>query len=412
MKEEKILKFFIAIGLVAILISLYIQYGKPFFAELDKQKRDKTRTQNISLINSALEKIQENDSNIFLGEPKTIYVSLPTNNNDCDDLNFHSLPEGWKYSCKRKETFQKLDGNGWIPIDFTKISDNADLGSFLPIDPINTPNNEYYYIYIVDDNDFALIAPMESNRYLKLSVKKDNGINQNKYEIGSPELLKRTLLIDGLRARWDWNFGTQEYPDKTFPENNCNTLVDNIVGDALNFQVADNYATVKDDPIIQNIFNGGGSISVWVYPKSSGGNSVGRIIKKFNEKAGWILYTYKDTAETVKLGFLQRFSNNSDWKTADGIPINSWSHIVVTYDDGDLRNNPIIYVNGKMVNVENIVISSGESASDAGIDLYIGNNPNRLYVFDGYIGEIRLYDRKLTETESDILYQSVFLKND
>ena len=74
-----------------------------------------------------------------------------------------------------------LDGTGWIPIDFTKITIGKPL-PYLPLDPKN--NSSFHYIFLSDGNHFELDCILESKLY-KDKMTKDGGNNNNKYEVGT-----------------------------------------------------------------------------------------------------------------------------------------------------------------------------------------------------------------------------------
>lgn len=415
-KEEKILKFLIFLGLTAILISLYIQYIKPFSIELTKRQRDKTRIENLSLINSTLKKIQKDNYDIFLSKSNTVYISLSSNKSDCSDLKLPQLPKEWIYACKSKEVFRKTNGSGWLPIDFTKLIENVFMNSLLPVDPINTTENGYYYIYLANNEEFGLIAQLESYKYSSLALK-DDGIDPLKFEIGSSiNLLKTFKLTEGLKAYWNFDEGEDEIFNDISGYNNKGNMVsltkdDNwvkgIIKTALNFDGIDDYATVKDHPSIQNIFNKESTILAWINPASAGKNNVGSIIQKDNDAdSGWILYVLDQTKDKMRLGFLQRFSEgNEAWITDRIIPINSWTHIALIYKNL-LKNNPIIYINGESVIVKKTTATSGNAMPDTGIDPYIGNNSSNVYTFKGSIDEIIIYDRPLSKEEVNLFYKS------
>lgn len=415
-KEERILKFLIYLGLITILVSLYTQYIEPFFIELAQQKRDKTRIENLSLINSALEKIIKNSPDLSIGNPDIIYISVPSDNPNCNNLKLPSLPKKYQHACKSKDIFQNIDGNGWLPVNFTKLTENIFMDHFLPIDPINIAEDGYYYTYLADKG-FGLSTLLESNKYSLLSLK-NNGIYSNKFEIGSNlDIFKNLELTKGLKAYYNFNekegkilndYSGYDNDGSLISSIKNNNWVDGITGSALNFDgINNNYVKIKDHLSIQDIFNEEGSVSVWIKPKSAGGGGVGRIIQKDDDiDKGWILYLSDEFDKSAKLGFIQRFSGgNEAWATDRIININSWTHIVIIYKNIP-NKNPLIYINGKKVNVKKLTPVSGHSISDKGINLYIGNNITNNNAFDGSIDEIRIYDMFLSDEKINFLYKN------
>lgn len=414
-KEERILRFLIYLGLITILVSLYIQYIEPFFIKLAQQKRDKTRIENLSLINSALEKILKNNLDLSIGNPNIVYISVPSDNPNCNNLKLSSLPKKYRYACKSKDIFQNIDGSGWLPVNFTKLTENIFTDHLFPVDPINIAEDGYYYTYIADKG-FELSALLESDKYSLLSSK-NNGIYSNKFEIGTnPDILKNLELTKGLKAYYNFNEKEGEILNDYSDYNNNgylissiknNNWVDGITGSALNFDgINNNYVKIKDNLSIQDIFNEGGSVSVWIKPNSAGGDGVGRIIQKDDDiNKGWILYLSDEFDKSIRLGFIQRFSGgNEAWITDRIININSWTHIIIIYKNAPNRD-PMIYINGKKVDVKKTTTISGNSTSDKGINLYIGNNTTNNNAFDGSIDEIRIYDIFLNDEKINFLYK-------
>jgi hypothetical protein len=202
--NKKLLKILLAIGIIAILVSVYIQYLKPFIAELLAQKSDQVRIQDLSSINSAINKFREANPNLSLGESNKIYISLSSAKPNCEGLELFAPPEGWEYRCKPESEFQKIDGQGWLPVDFTHLPKNFDFKTSLPIDPVNTADSGYYYAYVVSEkNDWVLTSLLESNKSLKETALKDGGTNPNRFEIGSD--LKLWAKSSGLASYWKFN---------------------------------------------------------------------------------------------------------------------------------------------------------------------------------------------------------------
>ena len=92
--------------------------------------------------------------------------------------------------------------------------------------------------------------------------------------------------------------------------------------------------------------------------------------------------------------------------------LNTWYHVVGTYDADDLsgeKNN--IYINGEKVSLRSIIvpgnIPNSEPDSDEGFSLSIGANyAESARYLDGYIDDVRIYNRALNPEEVKALYQS------
>lgn len=160
----------------------------------------------------------------------------------------------------------------------------------------------------------------------------------------------------------------------------------------------DDYQVISDNPAIQNVFDDGGSIFVSIFPKSDGENNLGFVYSK----GGIFLYCSSEGESKIKLFFQYGFSGDDGyWSTPVEIPLNQWSNIVVTYDNSDVANDPVIYLNNTSVSLTEGGAPTGTRTSDAGNDVYIGNNPSQTRTFDGYIGKIQLWNRILTTSDLD-----------
>ncbi len=158
---------------------------------------------------------------------------------------------------------------------------------------------------------------------------------------------------------------------------------------------------------LDNIFNGGGSISVWVRPTGWGENSFGRIVDKSSATngtgSGWGLFLDNGTVR-FHTGFT---GNGGSWQTGAVVSLNTWTHIVLTYDSSSTSNNPVIYVNGTSVSLTEISTPSGTVRSDAGIGMTVGNFAGTSSrTFAGVIDELQVNSNLLSSAEASLLYRS------
>ena len=181
-------------------------------------------------------------------------------------------------------------------------------------------------------------------------------------------------------------------------------------GPALEFDGSDGKVTINDSTLIQNIFTGGGTISVWINPHSDGEGDYGRIFDKSAENTvGWWLIVNSEAGGYVKTR-LGRYSDgdNGAWETTNAvIPIGTLTHLAVTFDDSNINNLPSIYINGIVQAITEMANPSGNYLSDAGQNITIGNNEtspsNR--TFDGLIDVPALYNRILSASEIALFYE-------
>ena len=176
---------------------------------------------------------------------------------------------------------------------------------------------------------------------------------------------------------------------------------------ALEFDGADSIATVTDAASIQNIFDGGGTVSAWVNPASDGEGNEAKIYSKSHSFA-----VFSEAAGKVKLRVVQPTSGNTGaWTTTNTeVPLNTWSLVSYTFNASTLVT-PIIYVDGISVAVTVDTAATGTRTTDVGTDFTIGNHPTVTRTFDGSMTEMRMFSRILSPTEIAEHSQEVYSDN-
>ncbi|MEJ2248441.1 MAG: LamG domain-containing protein [Candidatus Lokiarchaeota archaeon] len=163
----------------------------------------------------------------------------------------------------------------------------------------------------------------------------------------------------------------------------------------------DDYSNMYSGSSIDNVFNGGATISTWIYPEGWGGGGYGRILDKSTSTGGsdgWVMCLDGVVNVPYQLLFYRDFSANRGlWYTGqDTISLNQWQYVVVCYDDSSPSNDPTIFINGVSQTITEDVgaTPSGIATNDASQDLYIGNFEGGTEAgsrgFDGLIDEVRI----------------------
>jgi hypothetical protein len=180
-------------------------------------------------------------------------------------------------------------------------------------------------------------------------------------------------------------------------------------GYAVEFDGSSGIVQVLNDVDIEDIFDGGGTISAIIEPNSDGQNNEGRIVQKGDSSNGYKIFTADESSGSMKIKLEQAFdTQNGIWETSNRVINVGQVHIVtIVYNSGDPNDDPIIYVDGSEVNITETQAPSGSLKSDGGFDLHIGNREAEDRAFDGIIDEPRLYDDKKTADEAEILSDNI-----
>jgi hypothetical protein len=161
-------------------------------------------------------------------------------------------------------------------------------------------------------------------------------------------------------------------------------------GNALSFNGTNAMVTVASNALLN--LTTAMTVEAWVFPTAQGNLWHNVLIK---ERPGGEVYNlYGNTDSSVPATFAVRSAAPTSPVGAMGVsalPLNTWTHLAVTYDGAMLR----LYVNGAQVGS---AAMTGAMVTSTGA-LRIGGNSIWGEFFQGQIDEIRIYNRALTQGE-------------
>ncbi len=170
----------------------------------------------------------------------------------------------------------------------------------------------------------------------------------------------------------------------------------------LGFDMIDDFVTITNNTAIDNIFDGGGTVEAWIYPRSDG-EAGGRILNKRSAGVtGWALLITGESDGKANLQLLVEFGATGTagvWTASGVLNINQWNHVAVSFDDDSAANDPTMTVNGTIVTVTETVTPVGSYLNESAIDLFIGGDGAGLVTFDGFIQEVRMWSDVRTQAE-------------
>ena len=395
-----LLELLIVIGILAILATAVVLAINP--VHLLKQARDSRRVSELKSLNDSIKILLASvGTDVPAGNPHTEYLSLPDTNSDCSSYSLPHLPAGWSYHCVTTANLTKVDGNGWIPIDFTKLDIGSPL-THLPIDPVN--NSTYYYTYTTGGS-FELTALMEDTQKHEAEVN-DGGPNPGVYETGTDLTLTPSNRDLGLVAYWpmDEDGGTTAY-DMTSNGNN-GTLENGptwepssscISGSCLSFDGTDDYVDCGNDSSLN--MDAALTFEAWVNPATESTSAM--IIFNKESSYQWALYSHNNQ---LFLKWALMTAGNWEWHYTNILaPVHQWTFVTCVYNGSAVT----CYKNGGAPCIIND--PQGGDITDSNSSLYIARRglSSTNYLFDGLIDEVRIYNRALSADEIKAQYNAL-----
>ena len=157
-------------------------------------------------------------------------------------------------------------------------------------------------------------------------------------------------------------------------------------GKAVSFNGSNSWITVNDSNSLH--LTTAMTLEAWVYPTAnqSGWRSVMQ-----KETDAYFLTASSDAGPLRNAGGGTFNGNVANTISPAGLPVDSWSHVAVTYDGANLR----LYVNGSQVSSR----SQSGTIQVTSSPLRIGGNSVYGEYFEGYIDEARIYSQALSQTQ-------------
>ena len=175
-----LIELLIVISIVAILAVVVILTINP--AELLRQARDSSRISDFSTIKTAIAIYLTDVGTPSLGTSGTCYMSATSTSANCGFSGTYTATSGVVANAA------KVDGTGWIPVNFNAVSAGSPMGS-LPQDPTNVSPYVYRYVASTTNTTFKLLVPMESLKYTtgvgSSTPANDGGASSTAYETGT-----------------------------------------------------------------------------------------------------------------------------------------------------------------------------------------------------------------------------------
>jgi hypothetical protein len=383
----------VTLSIIVILASILIAAINP--NAILKRSRDVRRVQDLDTIDKAIQVMKIEISNfdeLNYASQNIVYISLKDSSTTCGSYinELPSLPPGWQYRCSNSPT--NIDGTGWIPFPFNQVP--LLTLSKLPVDPINKP--PYYYAFIVGGS-FSLFTMLEDTQRTPNS--KNDGdnfphlystVNSNKNLINQAQ---------GLVGYWSFDEGSGNIARDYSGNGNNGTLygatwTTGKIGAALSFDGVDDYV---QGPISFNAM-GDWTIVAWFYHRS---------IKDWS--AIWSNNVgITDASVMTFQGITNNFGINRVGVSPSGVFVDLGTDHFNKWIFGIIRKSGNLIT--VKANKEGNWIENTQTlfwTLNSGTSYYIGRHwQGALQIHDGFIDEVRLYNRALSDAEIKALYDA------
>ena len=395
-KGMTLIEMLMVVTTISILFASFFYFWNTM--DIFRKSRDSKRINDLQLLDTALKTLLSTERNINLGEENVIYTSLPYLSSTCGFYSLIPLPSSYSYRCQTLQNYLKVDGNGWLPVNFT-------LGkilrvSVLPIDPLN--NKAYFYAYQVRQGRYKLTARFENQVNIS-KMANDGGFEPTLYEVGSDLFIPSPH--SGLVGYWSFDEGTGTIAYDLSGYGNNGTLnnfnftatsgwTTGKIGKALIFDGVDDYVSLGQQPFLFNGF----TFSVWVKipsPTPSGYTNIFNNNQFFIRKSNSTEGNYWDAFVTLS-------DNSVEPRTRGTVAqADAWTHLVVVWFKESFK----IYVDSELKG--NAVRTGNLTSTTVTAQIGRGQQTNTLLnPFLGIIDEVRIYSKALSSAEIKSLYES------
>ncbi|GAA4777184.1 MULTISPECIES: LamG-like jellyroll fold domain-containing protein [Flavobacterium] len=141
-------------------------------------------------------------------------------------------------------------------------------------------------------------------------------------------------------------------------------------------------------------------------PVGNASRSVSIWFKMYGFNSDNFLFSYGSSTSNQSYGFsltsnqINNYAWANDLTHTTSIPLNTWKHLVVTFDSAtDVAS---IYLNGVLIT--SAVKSAWNTSND--VNFYLGASPNSGDFFNGAVDDLKIYNYPLTQTEITNLYNN------
>ncbi|PKI13148.1 LamG domain-containing protein [Colwellia sp. 12G3] len=336
--------------------------------------------------------------------------------------------------CKDISVADMNDATQWIWVEdpiidkgFIDFQDGFDLslldksGQFIDYIQVGNYSGQNFPVPLPDQcgyNELEYVFPIPNDitNGTKILLRKPDGTgewleskNLNEYPAtpggGNDGSSGAALVVDYRLEETLWDGSVAEVVDNTGNGNNGQSLNGANTNDAFSaltgspgtcgygeFDGVDAHVSIPDNDLLD--MSDSLTITAWVYPTKAAQQVIVSKARRNSNKNNYQL--------SLGAGNTLLFQYNSGGvgksvSTFTSVPIDTWSHVAITYTDGVQR----FYINGVQTDTGNNtgILDTNDTTLDIGGEISWDNLPNGAFFFEGRIDEVRVYDGALTGAE-------------
>jgi uncharacterized repeat protein (TIGR02543 family) len=299
------------------------------------------------------------------------------------------------YSFTNVSADHTISANFGVSPTHTITADAGDGGSISPAGDVivTEENNQTFTInpdlgYVINDVLVDGISQGAVSSYTFISVTSDHTI-EAVFDISDPN--------DALVGYWKFDEGSGTTAQDASGNSNTATLVNGPVWTAGRINGGLSFDGGNDAVQIgtSGLNTSSGAVALWAYAESFASSTKFLFGHATQPWANRIQLYTDDTSGNLGLGLGDTHSKATDIQQ---LAANTWYHIALTWNE----NEYVVYVDG-------IAKANGSYTGFSALESYadIGNNgdaSDRSEGFDGVIDEVRIYNRALSATEVQAIY--------
>ena len=200
-------------------------------------------------------------------------------------------------------------------------------------------------------------------------------------------------LASGLMAQWDFSELRGTMTADSSGNGNTGTFhnaswASNVCAGCVSLSGSNSYVSVSESSSLE--VTSQMTVSMWLRASSNGKVDPRTISKLYS----WdVKLNGGSRAPQFSAGGMYGMLNYS-------LALNQWQHLVFTFSSGVLKG----YVNGKPVGFAANTFAAGATLPLQMYGLYLGTDPSRSASYKGYMDDVRIYNRVLSDTDVATLY--------